>query len=201
MFSKGKSNTAVVAIIVTILVIVFGLIFLGGGCYFVSRFLSARDEQTATNETKTKAGWATYNNDEWGFSVQHPESFTKEVSANNDGATFTSTSPDITLRAFAVLSTDNTTDQYLSGILSLARESILYTSVTEISSQSANLGNITGSKKVWKYVKRGGKSEAEVRLAAINNGKMYNLSMTCDYSIYPAYMSLFEDMAATFKVN
>lgn len=191
-------STGVTIVLVAGLVIFIGLILFGGGCYFVSKMASRIDQKSNSGTAETKEGWPTYANDEWKFSVQYPGGFSKEVSTNNDGATFTSTSPDITLRAFSVLASKSESE-YLSGILSLAQDSILYSSVTEVSSENYQLGELSGIKKVWKYTRRDGKIEAEVHIAAANSGNMYNISMVCDYSIYGTYLSLIEGMAKTFK--
>jgi hypothetical protein len=196
MNSKGATNTTLIIIVVLVVVFLGLIVLLGGGCYLISRM--AKNADTASQETKS--GWLTYKNSQWNYSIKYPETYSKEESANGDGATFTSTSPKIEIRSFAVLSNDQSADQYLLGILSLARESIITKSVTEIASSSQNLGDIPGTMKIWVY-DIGGKKSVELRLAASNGSNMYNLSMTIDSLIYQDYLPTFKEMAATFSAQ
>jgi len=190
---KQGSKLTLTLIITCICVVVIGIILMVAGCYMVSRMAKNIDTQSQTATT-----YSTYTNSDWHFSVQYPKDYTKEESVNGDGATFTSSAGDIELRAFSVLAAGHTANQYLDGILSLAKSSMPLRTISEIDNTSQNLGSLSGNMRVWMY-NAGNTTTVEVRIAAVGGDNMYNVSMTSSYDKYISDRNVIEDLADSFK--
>jgi hypothetical protein len=194
-----KHHTAIFIVILTVLAIV---VFLGVGGFTLWFYLRGNGENPEPEKIDiTSEGWGTYENSRFGFSVKYPASFEKQESDNGDGATFSSTSPRITLSVFASLNGENQTlSSYLDSIATdLKTENSQF---SETSKKDIQIKDYTAQERVWKYEDAiEGVDMIQEQTTVLKDNNFYTIQMVIYYNDYEAYKKIYEDTVKTFNFN
>ena len=197
---QEKHQTMILIVLLIVLAIV---IFLGVGgftlWYFTQQTNQPQNEEKINRETLTAEGWQTYSNSRYNFSCKYPVSFEKQESDNGDGATFTSTSPRITISAYAEANSLNQTlAEYLDNLAAdLGKEN---SGFKELSKSDKEIAGKIGQERVWRYQDSvEGADTIRHQVTILKDNAIYTIQMTIYYSDYEEYKPMFEEILGSFN--
>jgi hypothetical protein len=198
--NNGK-NTKIVWIVLAVIlgiIIICGLI--AGIVYFHNNnSLSGKNSSSQIAEIQDLT---TYVNARYGFSFNHPKSFTKTESQNNDGVTLTSDDPQTTIRAYG---SQNALSQNLNEYLNESKDNLSkeHGNVEEILSEQLTIGGIPAQERQWKYTNSTTGAVVFVdQVTALKDSVFYTVQMVVDLADnneYPAHV--FDEILNSFKFS
>lgn len=209
---KGQSKIVLILLIVCIVVI---LILLGVVFYFIFRGDSQKDkestqtqeeeskeEETKSEEEDKRVGWQSYSNSRYGFKVEVPSTLDKEESANDDGATFTTWDPPMTVRTWGEL---NTSDLTAQEAIDFDKNDYAVNEVEGlevVEEGKVTLGGEEGVKSVWSYSSYAtGDSNTSARAYVIKGDNIYKIEFLIDTLAWSEYSSMFDEILDSFNFN
>jgi hypothetical protein len=156
-------------------------------------------EEQVGKEDETKS-WQTYRNKRFDFEVKVPSEFSKTESANGDGASFTLSSPPISINVFGEVNTENKDlDQYLNS----ERASLFKGAeeASEIEAGDTYLDGIKAQERIWEYRSPiDGSWNYEVRISSLKSNTFYTIELIIGQLDYEDYKETFELIKENFKI-
>lgn len=153
-------------------------------------------------KTTPKAGWQTYENARYKFSLQVPTSFSeKQESANGDGVTFTSWNPPMTIKAWGELNSLNLTPQQA---IDFDKEDFAKNEGVEnfevVEEEDITLGGERAVKSVWAYsVSATGDAITSARVYVVRGENIYKIEFLVDTGAFAEYAPMFDEIVASFE--
>jgi len=201
--SQGSNTCLIVATVILGIFLIAGIV-IGGACYWLYKIGNANDQKSKQAEStfvERTAGWKTYSNSRYGFSVKYPADFNLHQSENGDGGSWISTvHPGITLNAYG---TPNSSSQTLDEYLNAERARVFERSreAEELHANEATLGGKTGQYRQWRYIASDNYDTMLTQTTVLNKSSFYTLQMIVWFSDYDQYEQTFNDMTESSEID
>jgi len=202
---EGKNSVLIILIIAAVIIVILAVVIV----YLIVRdnktetaspSLSASSNATPTASASNRAGWETYNNSRFGYSIQVPPKLEKTESTNGDGASFTTWDPPMTIRVWAENNDQNLAAQQA---IDLDKQSLIQEGMENfrvIVEGPIEMGGESAIESVWQYIAPPmGDAATSARAYAIKNNITYSIELLIDTSQWNSYSTIFDDVFTSFK--
>jgi len=203
--AKDKSSKTILIIVAVILgIFIIAGIVVGLSCYYLYKTGTAETSSSPSfqsNPILDSESWVTYENDRFGFSLNYPKTFSKTESQNGDGATLTTDSPSLTIRAYGAINLQGQTlDQYLNEVrANLFKE---MEGAEEVEVNATTLGDLPAEHRRWDYISPfDGTTTTLDRVTALTNGNFYTLELVIAQSDYAEYYPMYLEILRNFQLG
>ena len=197
MAKNNSSKTTLIIIAVILGVLIIGGLIFGFGCYYLYKVgTSTTSPLSATANTQS---WKYYNNARYKFTLNYPNTFSDQESANGDGVSLTLSSPAISVNAYGALNSQN---QSLDEYLNAARADLFKgaESAEEIAADETTLGDLPAQERRWQYINPVDGSQTIMdQVTALKGNTFYTVQMVIAYSDYSEYAPMFDEILKSFK--
>lgn len=206
--TKKSSNMVIIIIIAAAVVIAV----LGGTIIYLvfrsnnqpaptsSPSVSASPSATPTASASSRAGWETYNNSRFGFSVQVPPGMEKTASINGDGETFTTWNPPMTIRVFASNNNQNLTAQQA---IDFDKQDYATNEVENLRvtvEGPIKMGGQDAVESVWQYTAPStGDASTLANAYTVKGDTIYKIEFEIGTDQWNQYSTQFDDVFTSFK--
>lgn len=197
MAKNDSSKTVLIIVAIILGILLVGGLIVGGGLYWLYKI--GTKESAVTEIATPNAQWPSYQNARYGFSLKYPQTFTKQESQNGDGITLTSSSPAITIRAYA---SNNALNQTLDESLNFSRDNLFKESegAEEVAAEETTLGGITAQERRWQYINSvDGSKTIMDQVTALKGDTFYTVQMVIGASAYSEYAPMFDEILKSYK--
>lgn len=202
MNKNDNSKTILIIVAVVVGILLVGGIIVGASCYWLYKIGSTpkTTAPTATFYLPTTNG-QTYSNARYGFEIKYPSTFSPSESQNGDGVTLTSSSPAITIRAYAA---NNSANQTLDEYLNFVRDNLFKESegAEEIEAKDKSLSGLPAQERIWRYKNLVDSTDTIMdQVTALRDNQFYSLEMVISYADYSQYAPMFEEILASYRIE
>jgi len=192
---------AVIVIIVLLAIIIYFLFKAGSQTALEpSSSLSASPSESSTAPPEQRAGWETYTNSRFSYSLEVPPDLEKTESQNGDGATFTTWNPPMTIRVWGENNSLNLTAQQA---IDFDKNDLAVNEVENlrvIVEGTIEMGGEEAVESVWQYTAPStGDATTSARAYTVKGDAIYKIEFLIDSERWNQYSTTFDEIFSSFQ--
>lgn len=200
MAKNDSSKTVLIIVAIILGILLVGGIIVGGSLYWLYKIGTKESTPAPTSQTEIVTDqWLSYPNARFGFSLKYPQTFIAQESQNGDGITLTSSSPAITIRAYA---SNNALSQTLDEYLNFSRDNLFKETegAEEMAAEETTLGGVSAQERKWQYINSVDGSYAIMdQVTALKGDIFYTAQMIIGANAYSEYAPMFDEILNTYQ--